>query len=76
MIKKNRNNHEGELVMTYDINAGKNKLYPRTLYALYIGPNNNSIGHLIFKLSAREILMTMKYKPEPVNENLFKTPTC
>ena len=44
-------NYEGELVMAYDNNVGKYTLHPRTFYALYIGPNDNGKGHLIFKLS-------------------------
>ena len=47
--------------MAYDTNAGSNILYPRTLCALYIGSNNNSIGHLIFKVSTKQLLTTMKY---------------
>ena len=59
--------------MAYDNNVRSNKLYPRILYALYIGPNNNGTGHLIFKLSTKQILTTMKYKPVPIPEDLIKT---
>ena len=59
--------------MVYDTNAGSNTLYPRTCYALYIGPNNNGIGHFIFKLSTKQIVITMKYLPVPVPEDLIKT---
>ena len=51
-------------------------MHPRTLYTLYtlyIEPNNNDIGHLMFKLSTKQILTTMKYQPVPVPENLFNT---
>ena len=69
------NNHEGELMMAYDTNAGSEILYQRTFYALYIGPNNDNIGHLIFELSTKQLLTKMKYQPVPVPvpENLFKT---
>ena len=40
---------------------------------LYIGPNDNGIGHLIFKLSTKQILTTMKYQLVPTPENLLKT---
>ena len=70
---KTTNNHEGEIVMDYNTNAGSNTLYPRIFNALYIGQNNNCIGHLIFKLSTRQILTKMKYKPVPMPGNLFKT---
>ena len=58
--------------MAYDTNTGSNTLYPRTFYALYIGPNNNGIGHLIFKLSMKQILTTIKYQPVSMPENLFE----
>ena len=59
--------------MAYNTNAGNNTLYWRTFCALYIGLNNNGIGHLIFKLSTKEILTTMEYQPVPVHENIFET---
>ena len=59
--------------MAYNTNAGNNTLYPRTFYTLYIGLNNNGIGYLIFKLSIKDTLTTMKYQLVPVHENLFKT---
>ena len=31
--------------MAYDNNARSNILYPRTLYALYIGPHNSGTSH-------------------------------
>ena len=59
--------------MAYNTNAESGTLYPRTLYALYIGPNNNGIGHLIFGLSIEQLLTTMEYKSVPVPGNLFKS---
>ena len=50
---KTTNNHEGVPVMAYNTNAKNNILHPRTFYAWYIGPNDNNIGHLIFKLSTK-----------------------
>ena len=58
--------------MAYNNNTGNNTLYPRTFYALYIGLNNNGIVHLIFKLSTKQILNTMKYQTVSVPENLIK----
>ena len=57
------NNHEGELFIADDTNAGNNTLRPRTFYTLYIGPNYNGNGHLIFKPSTNQILVVMKYQP-------------
>ena len=58
--------------MAYDNNARSNNLYPRIFYALYIGPNDNGTGHLIFKLSMKQILTTPKYKSIPISEDLIK----
>ena len=56
---KTTNNPEDELVMVYNTKAESNTFHPRTFYALYIEPKNNGIGHLIFKLSMKQILTTM-----------------
>ena len=58
--------------MAYNTNTGTDILCPITFYVLHIGPNDNGIGHLIFKLSTRQIVITMKYQPVPVSENLIK----
>ena len=39
---------------------------------LYIGPNNEGNGHLIYRLSTDQVLITMKYQSVPVTENLIK----
>ena len=69
---KTINNREGELVMAYNTNDGNNKIHPRTFYALYIGLNDSSNGHLIFKLLMKQILVTIKYQPIYVPEDLTK----
>ena len=58
--------------MVYDVNANSKILYPRIFYALYIGPNDSGTGHLIFKLSTKQLLTTSKYKPVSMPEDLFK----
>ena len=69
---KTTNNHEGKPVMACDTNTENNTLYPRTFYVLFIGPNDNGIGYLIFKISTKQILITMKYQPVPVPKDLIK----
>ena len=69
---KTTNNHEGELVLAYDTNAENITLCSRTLYVLYIGPNDNGNSHLIFKLSTNQILVTVKYQPIHVPEDLME----
>ena len=39
---------------------------------LYIGPNDNGDGHLIFKISMNQILVTIIYQPIQVSEDLIK----
>ena len=64
--------------MAYHTNAGSNTLHPRMFHVLCIGPNNNVTGYLIFKLSTKQILTTMKYKspvlmPEDLIEAINET---
>ena len=46
----------------------------RPFYTLYIGPNDNGTSHLLFKLSTKQILTTLKYKPVliPIPGNIIK----
>ena len=48
-------------------------VFNTTFYLLYIGPNNNGIGHLILKISTKQMLTTVRYEPVPVPESLFKS---
>ena len=66
------NSHEGELVMAYNNNNGNNTLRPRTFYVLYIGQYKNGNGHLIFKLSMKQILVIMKYQPIYTPEDIIE----
>ena len=59
--------------MVYNNYNGTNTLRPRILYALYIAPNDNGKGHLIFKLSTKMILATIKYQPIHAPEDLIET---
>ena len=70
---KSTNSEKGELVIAYDTNTGNNTLRPRIFYELYIGPNNEGNGHLIYKLSIDQILVTMKYQSVPIPEDLINT---
>ena len=70
--QKTANKNEGESVMAYNNNTRSNILYPRIFYTLHIGPNDNGTGQLIFKLSTKYILPTLKYIPVPMPENLIE----
>ena len=68
---KTANSHEGELVMAYNTKNGSNTIRLRTFYTLYIKPKDSGNGHLIFKLSTKQILVTMKYQPIRVHAELL-----
>ena len=68
----NTNSHKGELVIAYDNTVGTRTLRPRLFYALYIRPNDDGIGHLMYTLSADQILVTKDYQSVPVSEDLIE----
>ena len=45
---KSTNSNKGELVIAYNNKAGNNTLHPRVFDALYIKPNDEGNGHLIY----------------------------
>ena len=59
--------------MAYDNNTSNKTFHLRPFYTLYFGPNDSGTGHLIFKLSMKQILTRPKYKPVHMPENLTKT---
>ena len=68
---KSTNSHKSELVITYNNKTGNNTLHPKVLYIVY-WTNGDNNGHLIYKLSTNQILVTMKYQPVPVPEDLIE----
>ena len=41
-------------------------------YALYIKPSDNNSGHLIYRLSTGQILVTKEWQSVPVSEDLIE----
>ena len=68
---KSTNSHKGELVIAYNINAGNNTVCPRIFQALYIRPKDDRNGHLIYKLSKDQKLVTIKRQLVPIPKNLI-----
>ena len=64
------NSHKGELVIVYDNKVGNKTLRPREFYALSVRPNENGNGHLIYRLSTNQIVITKDYQTVPVPEDL------
>ena len=61
----------GKLVLAYDIRANNNTSRPTAFYALYIGPNDDVTGHLIFKLPTKKMIITQRCKPVPMPDNII-----
>ena len=69
---KSTNNHKGELVIAYDNKIGNKTLSPKIFYALYSKPNDIGNGHLIYRLSTDQILVTEEYQSVHVPEDLIE----
>ena len=65
----------GELVLAYNIKLDNKTLKPRTFYALYIGPNDGGIGHSVFKLSTKMMVVMPRCKPMPMPDNVIAVVT-
>ena len=70
---KSTNSHKGELVIAYNNTSGNNTLHPKVFYALYIKPNGDGNGHLLFKLLTDQIIVIIKYQSVSVPEDLIGT---
>ena len=70
--RKSTNGHEGKIVVADDNKVGNRTLWPRVFYALYVRPNNNGNGHLIYRLSMDQVLVTKDYQSVPVPEDLIE----
>ena len=68
---KSTNSHKGELVVAYDNKVENRTLQPRVFYALYVRPNDDGNGHLIYRLSMNQILVTKEYQSVPVRKDLI-----
>ena len=72
--------HEGELIIPYDNKVRYKTLHPRAFYALYIKPNEKGSGHLIYRLSTDQIVVTKEYQtvllPQDIGNPLFESHPC
>ena len=50
----------GELVVAYNVTASNKIVHPRAFFSLYIGPNDSGSGHIVFKLSTKQLVTTPK----------------
>ena len=74
---KSTNSHKGELIIAYNNKVGNKTLRPRVFFALYIKTHDIGNGHLIYRLSTDQILVTEDYQsvhvPEDIIEAISKT---
>ena len=61
-----------ELVLTYDVQASNKTSKPRAFYTLYIGLNYGGTGHSVFKLSIKNMIITPRYKPIPMPDDVIE----
>ena len=65
--------HKGELIIAYNNNFENKTLCPRTLYTLYVKPNEEGNGHLVYRLDKDQIVVTKNYQTVPVPEDIDHT---
>ena len=59
--------------MAYNVRANNKTSRRRALYALYIGPNDDSAGYSVLKLSTKKMIIALKCKPVPMPDNVIDT---
>ena len=69
---KSTNCQKSELIIAYNNKARNNTLHPKVCYALYIEPNGDNNGHLIYDLSSDKIVVTMNYQSVLIPTDLFE----
>ena len=61
----------GELMMASNIEANNKTSRPRAFYVLYIGPNDGGTSNSVLKLSTKKMIITPRYKPVPMSDNMI-----
>ena len=63
---------KSELIIAFNNKARNNTLHPKVFYALYIEPNDDNDGHVIYYLSRDKIVVIINYQSVPVPTDLFE----
>ena len=61
----------GELVMAYEPKCSNDTGVPRSFYALYLYPNENGSGHVVFSLKLKTTMSTQKCIPQPMTQDII-----
>ena len=66
-------NHKGDLSIAYNNEVGNKTPRLRIFYALYVKPNQEGNGHLIYRLDKDQTVVTKDYQTVPVPEGIEHT---
>ena len=61
----------GELVMAYEPKSSNETSVPRAFYALYLYPNENGSGHVVFSLKLKTRRSTQKCVLQPMTQDII-----
>ena len=61
----------GELVMAYKPKLSNDTGMPQAFYALYLYPNENGSGHVVFSLKLKTRRSTQKCIPQPMTQDII-----
>ena len=61
-----------ELVMVYNVTSSNKTTDPRAFFALYIRPNDNGTGLIVFKLATKRQVTTPKCKAKPMAKDVVE----
>lgn len=61
----------GELVMAYKPKSSNDTGMSRAFYALYLYPNENDSGHVVFSLKLKTRRSTQKCIPQPMTQDII-----
>ena len=61
----------GELVMAYELKSSNDTAVPRAFYALYLYPNENDSGHVVFNLKTKTTKSTQKCVPQAMTQDII-----
>ena len=65
--------HKRELIIAYNNKVGNKTLCSKTFYVLYVKPNQEGNGYLVYRLDMDQIVVTKDYRTVSVPEDLDHT---
>ena len=71
--RNSTDSHEGELIIADDNKVEYKALCSKIFYTLYVKPNEEFFGHLIYRLSTNHIVVTKDYQTVPIPKDPVDT---